>query len=217
MNGHQPMPYHRLLEPPMFRTRSNRFSLIVIVLMSILVSSCELFSVREPEEPLLGTGGVFLQPDTPNAVLDNLINAIREMNAINYLNCLSPIEYRYNPANLGNIGDPGTWDGWSRVEEDRYFKNLASAAENLSGHSLTFDDIQRNDLSPQEQQIVANYALVVNTNRNTSSRVPNRITGQVIFILRSDNSGLWSIVSWTDIATNPEYNWSQLKAEFIRG
>jgi hypothetical protein len=35
--------------------------------------------------------------------------------------------------------------------------------------------------------------------------------------MRTNTSGLWSIASWTDIATNPEYSWTELKAEFIRG
>jgi hypothetical protein len=192
-------------------------SRIILLFLIPFLAGCELFAVREPEEPKLGTGGVFIQPDTPSAVLENLVNAVREMNAINYLNCLSSDEYSFQPAGQGSIGDPSLWNGWSRVEEDRYFKNMASAAENLSGHNLSFDIQRRDDISSREQRIVANYVLVVNTNRNTASRVPNRITGQVIFIMKAGTSGLWSIATWTDIATNPEYSWTQLKAEFVRG
>lgn len=194
-------------------------SIITTGFLVLLVglNSCEFFTVREPEEPDLGTGGVFIQPDTPGAVLENLTNALREMNAINYVNCLSSTSFTFTPSVQGSVGNPTLWPNWSRVDEDRYFKNLASSAEKLTGHSLTFEDIRRDDVSTKEQRVIANYVLVVNTNRNVSSRVPNRITGQVIFILRSDASGLWSIVSWTDISTNPEYSWTQLKAEFIRG
>lgn len=194
-------------------------SIITTGLLVLLVggNACEFFAVREPEEPDLGTGGVFIQPDTPGAVLENLTNALREMNAINYVNCLSSTSFTFTPSVQGSVGNPSLWPNWSRVDEDRYFKNLASSAEKLTGHSLTFEDIRRDDVSTKEQRVIANYVLVVNTNRNVSSRVPNRITGQVIFILRSDASGLWSIVSWTDISTNPEYSWTQLKAEFIRG
>ena len=194
----------------------TRLPLLLLLVLPFL-GGCELFAVREPEDPDLGTGGVFIQPDTPNAVIENLVNAIREMNAINYLNCLSSDGYSFQPAGQGSIGDPALWNGWSRIEEDRYFKNMASAAENLSGHNLTFDIQRRDDISSQEQRIVANYVLVVNTNRNTASRVPNRITGQVIFIMKAGNAGLWSIAAWTDIATNPEYSWTQLKAEFVKG
>lgn len=189
----------------------------LVLLLLPLLGGCELFAVREPEDPDLGTGGVFIQPDTPNAVLENLVNAVREMNAINYLNCLSSDDYSFQPAGQGNIGDPALWSGWSRIEEDRYFKNMASAAENLSGHNLTFDIQRRDDISSREHRIVASYVLVVNTSRNTASRVPNRITGQVILIMKAGNSGLWSIATWTDIATNPEYSWTQLKAEFVKG
>ncbi len=195
---------------------TDRIMRIALAFLVVAAAGCEVFSVREPEEPLIGTGGVFIQPDTPNAVLENLSNAVREMNAINYLNCLSG-EFEFTPAGQGNIGDPTLWSGWGRVEEDRYFKNLASAAENLTGHSLTFSDIRRDDLSNTEQRVIAAYALVVNTNRNTGSRVPNRITGEVVFVLRSNAAGLWSIHSWTDLNTNAEYSWTQLKAEFIRG
>jgi hypothetical protein len=197
----------------------SRFSFLVSLLVSCvsLLVSCELFATREPEDPLIGTGGVFIQPDTPNAVLENLSNSVREMNAINYLNCLSSTDFTFQPAGQGNIGDPSLWSGWGRIEEDRYFKNLASAAENLTGHSLSLEIVRRDDVSPTEHRVIANYALVVNTNRNTASRVPNRITGQFIIIMRAGTSGLWSILSWTDIATNPEYSWTELKAEFIRG
>ena len=191
--------------------------LLLLLLLLLPLPACELFATREPEPPLLGTGGVFIQPDTPSAVLENLSNAVREMNAINYLNCLSSTDFAYQPAGQGNIGDPSLWSGWGRIEEDRYFKNLASAAENLTGHSLSLEIVRRDDLSPTEHRVIANYALVVNTNRNTASRVPNRITGQFVMILRANASGLWSISSWTDIATNPEYSWTELKAEFIRG
>lgn len=199
----------------------NRFyrltALFGFLMLVFLTGTCEFFAVREPEEPNLGTGGVFLQPDTPAAVLENLTNALREMNAINYLNCLSSTSFTFTPSAQGSVVNPSLWANWSRVDEDRYFKNLASSAEKLTGHSLSFEDIRRDDVSTKEQRVIANYVLVVNTNRNVSSRVPNRITGQVILILRSDASGLWSIVAWTDIATNPEYSWTQLKAEFIRG
>lgn len=194
-----------------------RLRMLLFLFLPLLLSGCELFATREPEEPQIGTGGVFIQPDTPNAVLDNLSNSVREMNAINYLNCLSATDYVFQPAGQGNIGDPTLWSGWGRIEEDRYFKNLASAAENLTGHSLSLDVERRDDLSPTEHRVIANYALVVNTNRNTASRVPNRITGQFIIIMRTNATGLWSISSWTDIATNPEYSWTELKAEFIRG
>jgi hypothetical protein len=197
----------------------SRFSILVTLLVSCVLClvSCELFATREPEPPQLGTGGVFIQPDTPSAVLENLSNSVREMNAINYLNCLSSTDFVFQPAGQGNIGDPALWSGWGRIEEDRYFKNLASAAENLTGHSLSLEIERRDDLSPTEHRVIANYALVVNTNRNTASRVPNRITGQFIIIMRAGASGLWSISNWTDIATNPEYSWTELKAEFIRG
>ena len=196
--------------------RTVRMMRLGCIVLALLAGGCEVFAVREPEEPQVGTGGVFVQPDTPNAVLENLVNAVREMNAINYLNCLST-DFDFTPASQGNIGDPTLWNGWGRVEEDLYFKNMASASENLTGHSLTFSDIRRDDLSNMEQRVIATYALVVNTNRNTGSRVPNRITGEVVFVLRSNAAGLWSIHSWTDINTNAEYSWTQLKAEFIKG
>jgi len=192
-------------------------SLLLFLLLLLYLPGCELFATREPEDPLIGTGGVFIQPDTPSAVLENLSNSVREMNAINYLNCLSSTDFVFQPAGQGNIGDPALWSGWGRIEEDRYFKNLASAAENLTGHSLSLEIVRRDDVSPTEHRVIANYALVVNTNRNTASRVPNRITGQFIIIMRAGASGLWSISNWTDIATNPEYSWTELKAEFIRG
>lgn len=219
--GHSTVTYQLSDDASVMRPVSRISRLVsrvlIIATCALCLVSCELFATREPEPPQLGTGGVFIQPDTPNAVLENLSNAVREMNAINYLNCLSSTDYVFQPAGQGNIGDPSLWSGWGRIEEDRYFKNLASAAENLTGHSLSLEVERRDDLSPTEHRVVANYALVVNTNRNTASRVPNRITGQFVLIMKAGASGLWSITSWTDIATNPEYSWTELKAEFIRG
>ena len=64
----------------------HRYRLLRLILLCTVVFfnvGCELFQTRDAEPPDSGNVGVFLQPDRPEVVLDNLVSAVENLNALN--------------------------------------------------------------------------------------------------------------------------------------
>jgi len=57
--------------------------LVWLVAIGMALAGCETFSVREAEEPT-GSATVFEVPRNPTTVISNLINVVRNLDAINY-------------------------------------------------------------------------------------------------------------------------------------
>jgi len=189
--------------------------MIFLFLMVILSSGCELFQTRDAEPPDTGNVGVFLQPDRPEIVLDNLISAVENLNAVNYARCLIESGFRFNPSNSALNSSPEIWASWSAENERTYFNNLRAASANTSGHRLTLSNISTELSSNDSRQVFADYTLTVLHNRSNLG-VPTTISGTFALRLQLLDSGLWTIGEWTDISKGGDYSWSDLKAAFYR-
>ncbi|MEZ4699906.1 MAG: hypothetical protein R2834_06220 [Rhodothermales bacterium] len=177
----------------------------------LLLGSCDLFSAREPEPPAQ-EGGTFLQPDTPEQVIENIQSAIEEMNAPNYGRSLAAdLKFTPTPAALGQ--DPSTWVSWSKSEEERYFSTAAAAAQLSTGHRLVLTDPNVSVISDDRFQYDATYSLTINHNR---PEVPTAAQGRLIWIITQTDDGLWSLSEWTDRELGGAVSWSDLKAAFSR-
>ena len=195
-------------------TYSPGFFILIFSIFPIL-SGCELFQTRDAEPPDTGNVGVFLQPDRPEVVLDNLISAVENLNAVNYSRCLIESGFRFNPSNSALNSSPEIWASWSVEDERTYFNNLRAAATNTSGHRLSLSNISTELSSNDPRQVFADYTLTVLHNRSNLG-VPTTISGTLALRLQLEDSGLWTISEWTDISNSGEYSWSDLKAAFYR-
>ncbi len=184
---------------------------LLLVPLLLLFASCELFAPREPEPPL-EEGGTFLQPDTPEQVIENIQAAIAELNAPNYGRSLAPdLQFTPSAAELGQ--DPSIWVNWGKPEEERYFSTAAAAAQLAEGHRLQFADITVSVISDDRFQYDATYALTINHSR---PEVPTAAQGRLIWIITQGDDGLWSLSEWTDREIGGAVSWSGLKAAFSR-
>lgn len=190
------------------------FSMIVI----FSLPGCGIFQTRKPQNPLSANGSAFIQPDDPTIVIQNLQNAIKNLNTQNYLECLSSTNFEFHPSNASQNNYADIWSGWSITDERTYFNNLQAAAQNSTGNQLQLSNGSYQIQSSTEQQYKADYSLTVIHNR-VSSGVPTVANGQLVFLLKQDNTGLWYIQSWTDFANTGSSNtftWSDLKAVFFK-
>lgn len=197
-----------------YRLKSKILAVLTLVNLLVL-SGCELFETRPAEPPDSGNVGVFLQPDRPEVVLDNLISAVENLNAVNYTRCLITTGFRFNPSNAALNSSPEIWASWSVDDERTYFNNLRAAATNTSGHRLSLTNISTELSSNDSRQVFANYTITVLHNR-TNQGVPSTINGTFALRLQLGEDGLWTISEWTDISNGGEYSWSDLKAAFYR-
>lgn len=187
---------------------------IITILLLLIVYGCTIFETREPEPPDSGTSAPFIQPERPEVVLENLENAIRDLNLQNYLRNLDEELFQYQPNNAAQNATPDLWTNWDYASEETYFNNLRSASQSGSNHQLQLSDIESETLSSSEQQITARYSLTVNHNRNVDG-IPTTATGSFILYLTEADDGLWSIREWTDLATSGSFTWSDLRSTFF--
>lgn len=209
------LPLYRHADPGLSDFSSGKILRdISFFVLLLLVTSCSLFETRTAELPDTGNTGVFLQPDRPEIVLDNLISAVVNLNTVNYLRCLRESDFGFLPSGNAQNNNPDIWAGWSFESEQTYFNNLRAATENTSGHSLILSNISTELSSSNARQIFADYSLTVLHNRSNIG-VPTLILGRFALEVRMGNDGLWSITSWTDISVENNFSWSDLKASFL--
>lgn len=177
----------------------------------LLLSACDLFSPRTPEDPIT-EGGTFAQADTPNQVIANLEAAINELNTLNYRRSLDE-QLTFTPTPSAAAQDPSLWQNWSRGEEEGYFNTMVAAAQFSSGHSLRLNDQTTSVLGPDRFVLDATYVLTVQHRR---TELPTIVQGKLIWVITQDADGLWHLSDWTDQELGSNPSWSDLKAGFIQ-
>ena len=175
------------------------------------LSGCDVFSARTPEEPV-DEAGTFLQPDTPEQVIENIRFAVTELNTPNYTRSLS-MAFTFSPTESARAQDETIWTGWSTIEENQYFSTLVAAAEFAANHELSLSDQTISVITDDRFEIDASYVITINHNRPD---VPTIAQGRLIWVITQQEDGLWGLTEWTDREIGNEPSWSDLKAEFIK-
>lgn len=185
-----------------------------ILVLALIISSnaCSLFDTREPEEPGSTTVPVFIQPDRPQDVIQNLTNAVNALNLDNYRRCFSPENFQYEPTSEAQSSNPDVWQGWGIGEEEAYFNNMRSEAEDLGGQSLSFQNVSYIQIQSGEEQFEADYELTINHNRQG---LPSEARGRIRLFIHRDEGGQWAIHSWSDASAGSEFTWSDFRAAFL--
>ena len=190
---------------------SNKICPLCSILIVSLFAGCTLFSPRDPEDPS-NEAGTFLQPDTPEQVIDNIRSAIAELNTPNYGRSLEA-SIAFVPSASAAAQDPAIWSNWSRTEEEQYFGTLAAAAQFATGHDLTLNDQTISIVTDDRFEMDASYTLTINHNRPD---VPTAAQGRLIWVITQGEDGLWRLAEWTDRELGNVTSWSDLKAEFVK-
>ena len=187
---------------------AGRASILLIALT--FLSGCSLFSTRDPEAPLEDSGS-FIQPDTPEQVVENIQNAVSELNTLNYRRSLSE-DFHFDPTATAQSRE-SVFLSWSRAQEEQYFSALVAAASLNTGHSLQLNDESMTLIQEDAFILDATYVLTVNHRR---AEVPTQVQGRLQWVLMQGSDGLWALIEWTDQELGNEPSWSDLKAEFTK-
>ena len=182
----------------------------MLIAIMLLPAACDAFLPRTPADPIVGAG-TFLQPDEPDAVVDNLRAAVAEMNAANYRRSLGE-ELLFEPSAVAKARDPSLWASWGRAEEDGYFTTMTEAARQGSGHLLRLDNMTA-EFGESRYTLDAQYFLVVSHRR---TGIPDTVQGRLVWDIAQGDDGLWSLRRWTDQQIGTSASWSDLKADFAK-
>jgi len=181
----------------------------------LLLTSCELFTPREPDPPVNTADPYAWKPPTsPEIVLEDLANAFPAHQLTYHLDVLKqPTDgtpgFSFIPDEGVASPQPGTFDNWDYVAEENFLTKLY---QTLDANGLQHLDWQINQLSPIEDhyEIIANYALTL-TYLESRESLPTRLRGQAILTLVQNTDLLYEISIWQDLKADTLACWSDLK------
>jgi hypothetical protein len=173
---------------------------------------CGLFDLRDPEDPV-SVRSTFTPPTDPETVLENMTAAVRELNSVNYLHCLSDTgtggAYQFDPTPSA-AGVYGVFATWDRSSEEAWFLNAASRVPSGSSMNVIFSTPVSQSVQPDSVTLDVPYDLSVPIGQQG---IPQQVTGRSLLTLVLDRrTGTWSIRRWQDVAlASSQPTWSDIK------
>jgi len=184
---------------------------ILLITSSLTISACDLFQVRDPEDPSQ-TKSSYRVPVEPKDVIQNLINSFKDKNPNDYKKNFStglPLvnrDFFFVPS--GNVVSSFPTD-WYVDEEFQYFNNVVSRSPQDIPITLSFTD-EVFDIRADSSIYSAKYFLSLPV-LNSEPRV---FQGSLKFTMTTDINAAWVIYFWEDIADQESKSWSELKIAF---
>lgn len=186
----------------------------ILIIVIFYLSGCDLFTTRDAEQPETSRSE-YQTAFTPEILISNLVNSLKDKNSENYLSCLSDSAFTdkifsFLPSSEALSQFPALGDNWSKKNESQYFNNikikipdaqpiilnLTNTSTSLHGDSLTY---------------LASYSL---DSPFTDENIPSHYQGDLIFEMIRDSRLVWSIYFWRDIKSSGLPSWSELKGRF---
>ena len=185
----------------------------IIILLSLLNLSCELFTTRDPEEPDTPRSN-YQVATTPEILLQNLIDAFQDKNAENYMYCFVDSSYSekvflFQPSASAGSQYPFL-RSWNLQSEKQYFINLTNSIESSSAIVLLLTNEEKS-LQGDSLTYIASYVLNVPT---SSEQLPKYYQGKLSFTMVRDSRSQWVITTWQDIQEESNFSWSDLKGRY---
>lgn len=192
--------------------------LIVVFIFGFFLSACDLFELREPEEPDTGRAN-FEPPTSPAIVIANLQNAIKERNVENYIACLSDTSqqdlnyFKFIPSSDAMSLYSSVFQYWNLYSERAYLNKLFSSLPIDIVPDIKLINSKFDIMLPDSAVFIADYSIYINQNKSVDEQL---FQGTMQLILTPRNNGLWSIKMWFDFQlksdTTTSNTWSILKA-----
>ncbi|NWF87940.1 MAG: hypothetical protein HXY50_00600 [Ignavibacteriaceae bacterium] len=184
---------------------------LVFLILSFNLIGCDLFNTREAEPPEAPRSD-YQTAFTPEILISNFINSLKDKDIENYLSCLADSSFTekvfiFSPSSEALSQFPALGENWGKRNESQYLSNLkakisedvpiilslSNTSTSVHGDSLTY---------------IASYSLSTQINDDT---YPSVYQGEMILELIRDSRFVWSIYLWRDIKGTNFPSWSELK------
>lgn len=196
-----------------------------ILLLSVSLASCDLFTTRTPDAPDVGSTFFWTAAGTPNTLLENFKGALQVADASNYAKCFIsshdtatiPTVYTFTPRPGLDASSKVVFEGWTTQSEQNFLTKLRSSLVNNPRLEITISNLQINQSNATVATLQANYVILFPLPSN--STLPESISGSLIFDMRfvtiEGGTQEWRIISWTDDvqASNPQKTFTDLKVQ----
>ena len=182
-----------------------------VILFLLLLGGCDLFQTRDAQKPDQPRSNYQIAV-TPDLLIQNLVNSLKDVNLQNYLSCFSDTSfsgksYLFYPSSGAASLYPSFASSWDKKNESAYFTNLISRIP--SGVQVTLV-ITNSNSSPQGDSIIYSASYTLNV-PFTDSSIPSLYQGDLKFSMIRDSRLVWSIYLWLDIKSTQSPSWSELK------
>ncbi len=184
---------------------------IILILLIISFSSCDLFTTRTPEKPnTQGNGN--MPASSPDILFNNLITSISSKVLENYLACLVDTsflkqKFKFFPSS-GSTSQYQVFNDWNYDSERQYFKNLIAYSNPGQTVTLSLSNNSITQLGVNEAIYQYDYTLTFLAN---DQNISGTYQGSVQFKIFSDSRPQWVITEWYDYKKENLQSWSDLK------
>jgi hypothetical protein len=194
------------------------YYILIIFAIILLLSSCNLFTTRNPETPNTGKSN-FQPPTSADIVISNFKYAVIEKNVDNYIQCFADTSQNTKRNFIFIASSEANavfnFQNWNVNSERQYFNSLINKTPLDNVPVIIFSNSRFDVSSTDSTVFTSDYYLYVNHSDSTFSK---KFAGTLQFSLSPKSSGLWSIYQWID--SSPSGNdtikstWSMMKAKF---
>ena len=188
--------------------------IIFYIMFVFIISGCDLIQTRNAEPPNQPRS-TYEQAFTPQILISNLVNSLKDKDVQNYINCLvdssfSQKKYYFSPSSGALSQYPFLLNDWNVNNEDQYFKNLITKVINQAPITLSMTNEQ---YSPQGDTLIYTATYSINVPNDESE--PKDYQGDVRFNMVRDSRSVWVIYYWQDTKSTSLPSWSELKGKFF--
>ena len=183
---------------------------VSIILLLFLVSACDLFTARSPEQP--DTPANSNVPATsPDILFQNLKSSIEQKVLDNYMVCFVDSSFLKKKFKFIAASGPGsqypTLSNWTLESERQYFKWQKAISQ--AGNSITLTLSNPFNTQYGDSAIYQfDYDLSLKAN---DQNISGNYKGTARFKIFVDSRQQYVIVEWDDLRTSSGQTWSDLK------
>ena len=183
----------------------HRLVIAIGIILCFSLISCDLFKTRTPEEPSQQSSN-YVPPTDVSLVLQNMVNAFQDGNAVNYAKSFSDASFNFIPSTNVKNKYGIDWTAWNKTQEQQCFEKIINRFSNNSRVVLMFDSYTPT-YNSNISQVETAYHLIL----PVEAGAVMKFNGQVQYTL-TQVSGLWYINQWVDVSVNvSDSTWSDLK------
>ena len=183
-----------------------------VVILALILNSCDLFSTRTPASPDLGSTFIWTTASTPNYLLDNFNGTIAVLDATNYTKCfISPkdssvtgnkLVFSFTPRPGLDASTLSKFFLWNIQSEQNFMTKLKSSLVTNPKLTVKFNNQNINQLNSNSADITLDYLVLLPVQSNSST--PPSISGSmilhVVLVTTEEATKEWRIVDWSDFA-----------------
>lgn len=183
---------------------------IVFILLIVAVTSCDLLTTRNPEQPDTPANSN-IPATTPDILFRNLKLSLEEKVLENYIFCFVDQsflkkDYKFFPS-AGSAAQFSVLNSWGLESEKQYFRNMKAISK--PGKSITLNLLNQFQTQFGDSALYQfDYNLSLLSDDQTIS---GDYKGTVQFKIFLDKRNQWVIAEWSDLRIGNLRSWSELK------